>query len=410
MPAPVVPPPRRRRALPRAPASRSPACRRAHAPGASCRFVEDVGGLQIDSINVLERAHYLTVWSRFGPYDRAHARPADLSVAACSSSTGRMPPAWSPTAAAAVLAPRDARLPRPPHRLVGLAAAQPEGAGQVRGGDPRQRADGQRRFRGAGPRGRGGWWNWKPAAARAPLPLDDRRPHGPLAPALPEALRSARARDARTCASLEPLSAEAFARWHVERSLLAMGAATENDLRALSHLPALRRRRPPRGARARCSIAGEIAEVAVEGSSGPLARARARPAGARRARGRTDAARARRCSRRSIRCSGIATASTRLFGFDYRIEVYTPGHKRVHGYYTLPILHDGQLIGRVDAKTHRAERRLEVRHVHFEPWFATAEPAPGGRLASIWTRRSPGPRRSARSPRSSASTGSWCDG
>src|SRR5262247_4085709 len=35
------------------------------------KFVEDVGGLQLDSINVLERAHYLTLWSRFGPYDRA---------------------------------------------------------------------------------------------------------------------------------------------------------------------------------------------------------------------------------------------------------------------------------------------------------------------------------------------------
>src|ERR1700674_828954 len=34
------------------------------------RFVEDVGGVQMDSINVLDRAHYLTVWSRFGPYDR----------------------------------------------------------------------------------------------------------------------------------------------------------------------------------------------------------------------------------------------------------------------------------------------------------------------------------------------------
>ncbi|MEK7859230.1 MAG: crosslink repair DNA glycosylase YcaQ family protein [Elusimicrobiota bacterium] len=35
------------------------------------RFVEDAGGLQIDSINVVDRAHYLTAWSRFGPYDKA---------------------------------------------------------------------------------------------------------------------------------------------------------------------------------------------------------------------------------------------------------------------------------------------------------------------------------------------------
>ncbi|MGH7349968.1 MAG: DNA glycosylase AlkZ-like family protein, partial [Candidatus Rokuibacteriota bacterium] len=40
-------------------------------PSRLTRFIEDVGGLQMDSINVLDRAHYLTVWSRFGPYDRA---------------------------------------------------------------------------------------------------------------------------------------------------------------------------------------------------------------------------------------------------------------------------------------------------------------------------------------------------
>ena len=72
----------------------------------------------------------------------------------------------------------------------------------------------------------------------------------------------------------------------------------------------------------------------------------------------------------------------RLFGFDYRIEVYTPGHKRVHGYYTLPIFHDGQLIGRLDPKTHREERRLEARHVQLEPWFADGGSPP----AATWGR------------------------
>jgi uncharacterized protein YcaQ len=50
----------------------------------------------------------------------------------------------------------------------------------------------------------------------------------------------------------------------------------------------------------------------------------------------------------------------------------------VHGYYTLPILHDGHLIGRLDAKAHRAEGRLEVRHVHLEPWAANKQAPPLG--------------------------------
>jgi uncharacterized protein len=56
-----------------------------------------------------------------------------------------------------------------------------------------------------------------------------------------------------------------------------------------------------------------------------------------------------------------------LFGFDYRLECYTPEPKRQYGYFTLPILHRGALVGRLDAKAHRKERIFEVKSFHLEP-------------------------------------------
>lgn len=56
-----------------------------------------------------------------------------------------------------------------------------------------------------------------------------------------------------------------------------------------------------------------------------------------------------------------------LFDFDYKIEVYTPAPKRRYGYFTLPILYKDRLIGRLDPKAHRKEKRMEIRNIHFEP-------------------------------------------
>lgn len=56
-----------------------------------------------------------------------------------------------------------------------------------------------------------------------------------------------------------------------------------------------------------------------------------------------------------------------LFNFDYKIEVYTPAAKRKYGYFTLPILYNNTLIGRLDPKAHRKEGIFEVKALHLEP-------------------------------------------
>src|SRR5262249_58176031 len=168
----------------------------------------------------------------------------------------------------------------------------------------------------------------------------------------------------------------AFRAWQVERSLHAMGAATDTDLTRYLTFP----RMGPgvrRAALRHLLDAGTAVEIEVEGSrSRWLALARDLPALER-------AARRRSASRGTTFLSPFDSLLwhrervERLFGFSYRIEVYTPGPQRIHGYCTLPILHDGQLIGRVDAKTHRPERRLARRGGHLQRGVP-----PGGRTAA----------------------------
>ncbi|HXK10714.1 MAG TPA: crosslink repair DNA glycosylase YcaQ family protein [Vicinamibacteria bacterium] len=343
-------------------------------------FVEDVGGLQIDSINVVERGHHLTLWSRFGPYGRGALERIVYrrrllfeywAHAACLVPASHYP-AWRRAMLDYSLRSRAWGLWLQKNRRV-LAAV--EAAIASRG--PLGSADFEHRRKGAS----GGWWDWKPAThALDYLWMSGRtlvhsrthfRKRFDLAErVMPEA------------GAVEALTRDDFQSWHLRRSLHALGAASEADLRMYLTFPrttASDRARALREALDR----GEVVEVEVEGERDRwLALAE-------------DLASLEAAGRRRRASAGTTLLSPfdsflwhrdrvrRLFGYDYKLEVYTPGHARSHGYYSLPILHDGHLVGRLDPKVHRQEGRLEVKAVHFEPWFAKGVAPPAASWGAV---------------------------
>jgi len=72
-----------------------------------------------------------------------------------------------------------------------------------------------------------------------------------------------------------------------------------------------------------------------------------------------------------------------MFSFDYRLECYTPAPKRRYGYFTLPILRRGALVGRLDAKAHRKEKRFEVKALYLEPSVEGGEEVASDIAASL---------------------------
>ncbi|MEQ4715380.1 crosslink repair DNA glycosylase YcaQ family protein [Nonomuraea sp. B19D2] len=72
----------------------------------------------------------------------------------------------------------------------------------------------------------------------------------------------------------------------------------------------------------------------------------------------------------------------RVFGFQYTLELYVPKHKRVHGYFTMPVLAGGRLIGRVDPA--REGTTLVIKQLHLEPGFSAVKRADDLREA-LWS-------------------------
>ncbi|MGN6780414.1 MAG: winged helix-turn-helix domain-containing protein [Marmoricola sp.] len=313
------------------------------------------GVLQIDSVNVLQRAHYLPLYSRMGPYD-----PALLERAA-GRSPRRLVEYWAHVAA---LMPVDL-WPVMQHRMRHyrgrghpwtdardrelvtslLAQVRERGASTSRSLD-----DGL-------PRRKDHWgWNW----SRTKQALEYLFLGGELAVAgrssaferlydLPE-----RVLPAAVLAQPEPTEQEAH-RELVRRAARSHGVATARDLRDYYRMPA---------GQVQPAIDdlvedGELVPLRVEGWS--------RPAYLHRDAVLPRTVRARALLSPFDPLVWERERTERLFGFRYRIEIYVPAPERRHGYYVLPLLLGDTIVARVDLKADRRAAVLEVRAAWVEP-------------------------------------------
>ena len=337
------------------------------------RAVERLGLVQIDSVNVLARAHYLPLHARLGAYEQASLDAASLDARHLFEYWGHeaslIPVAMQPLFRWRMARAADgigiwrgvAQFGRERQAFIHAVLARIAAEGPMAAGDFDQ-----------GARGAGGWWGWGEAKRALEWlfwtgAITTRRRRGGF-----ERLYdlTERVLPAPVMAAPTPAPADAH-RALVDIAGRALGIATASDLADYFRLA---------GAEARAAIAdlveaGRLVPVAVEGWRQPayLHAEAPRPAGVRQ-----DALLAP-----FDPLVWDRDRAERLFVFRYRIEIYVPAEKRVHGYYVLPFLMGEHLAARVDLKADRQGGRLLVRAAHLEPGHQPGRVAErlAGRLA-----------------------------
>lgn len=325
-------------------------------------LLQRLGAIQIDSINVVGRSHELVLAARTGAAGASALFDTVIYRHRAGFEYWGHAASFLPIETYRLFLPKMARLAAglpgwfsPGYRDANAAVYQAV-VDRIRAEGPLPASA----FRDpAGPK-RGSWWDWTPAK-RA---LEDLAGQGVLL--VHDRVRFERRYDLaeRVLPAGLDLSAPTQEEAAAELLLLAaraLGVATAPDLEDYFRLPG----RLARPVIAELTAAGLLEEVAVQGWSLPgcLLPGTTIP----RKAGFPPTLLSPFDSVIWASLSGARERTQRLFGFDYRLEIYVPAAKRLHGYYTTPVLAGGRLIGRVDPKLDRKAGRLLLRAVHLEP-------------------------------------------
>lgn len=330
------------------------------------KLVDRLGVIQIDSVNVVSRTHYLPAFSRLGAYPRplleeiAWAKKRPL-FEYWAHEASLLPLASQPLFRWRMQDAHDgvgvwkgiARFLRERREFVDRVLSEIRDRGPLSASELDM-----------GHRGEGGWWGWSEAKRAVEglfwtgeLTTATRRGTFERVYGLPEKVLPRAVLAAPT-----PDRAEAHRQLYLTAAR-AMGIATAKDLRDYFRMPV-------EGAKDR------LAELVEGGALVPV-----------KVKGWREPAYLDPAARRPRRVHAEALLSPfdnliwfrerteRMFGVRYRIEIYTPAHKRTHGYYVLPFLEGDAITARVDLKADRKAGVLIVQASHAEPWAGAETPA-----------------------------------
>jgi uncharacterized protein YcaQ len=328
-------------------------------------LVRRLGFVQLDSINVLERAHHMILFSRASGYAREllavlHDEHRAL-FEQFTHDASLLPIEYYPHWHHRFRAGR-ARL-SDPDRLERIGPDARKVIARVR---RRIRKEGALSVRDFEDKGDGGWWGWGPSktaleylwrAGELAVPRRDgfEKFYDLAERVVPRELRTARPTRRQTVD------------WACGEALLRLGAATPSELANFFDLIELAEARDWARAALRKK---QLVEVVVTNADGSTRPALALPSIEAEVASLVPSQSPARFLSPFDPAIRDRKRALRLFGFDYTIEVFVPEKKRRYGYYVLPILEGERFIGRADLKAHRSERRIEVKGLWPEPGTA----------------------------------------